>query len=202
MKDVLILGVDIHGIEMIEIINRSGAYRLLGFIRHDGYGGKLNAGDMFGGYPVLGDPEDLHKYPEAGFIPMHVWKSRDGEAQWVSLIDPSAFVSATASIGDGCVIYPNCFVGANAVFEKKVFMLSGSVVNHDCHICENVTITSGVILAGSVKAGAGAYLGQGCNIRQYLTIGTNAYVGMGAVVTKDIPEGVTVVGNPARVFIK
>ena len=39
-------------------------------------------------------------------------------------------------------------------------------------------------------------------IRQGLTIGAGAVVGMGAVVTKDVPDGVTVVGNPARILEK
>ena len=198
MDDVIILGVDIHAIEMSQIIKRVGRHKLLGYIKQADYTGNLAAGDLFGEYPILGGEGDLGKYPGAGFIPMHVWKNGGGEDQWINLIDPSAFVSQTAHIGRGCVIYPNCFIGANAILGSKVFMLSGAIVNHDCNVSDNVTITSGVMLAGCVKIGEGAYLGQGCNIRQYLTVGANAMVGMGAVVTKDIPANATYAGNPAK----
>ena len=208
MKDVIILGVDIHAIEMGHIIERAGRYHLLGYIMQDGFSGSMGIGDLFGSFPILGDKNDLDKYPDVGFIPMHVWKDMDAAGaasaacveQWISLIDPAAFVSLTANIGKGCVVYPNCFIGANAKLGSKIFMLSGAIVNHDCDISDNVTITSGVMLAGGVKVGKGAYLGQGCNVRQNLVVGENAMVGMGAVVTKDIPANATYIGNPAKPY--
>ena len=198
MKDVLILGVDIHGLEMADIIRRGGLYHLVGYVRQEG----SQAEGVFGEHPVVGGVDVLSQYPDAGFIPMHVWKSDAGSRQWVNLIDPSAFVASTAVLGRGCVVYPNCFIGAQAKLGNKIFVMSSSVINHDNIIGDGVTVTSGVRLAGFVKVGSGAYLGQGCNVRQYLSVGDNATVGMGAVVTKDVPAGVTVIGNPARPYVK
>ena len=59
---------------------------------------------------------------------------------------------------------------------------------------------------GNITIEDHVYVGAGAMIRQGkpgkpLVIGQGAVIGMGAVVTKDVPEGVTVVGNPARILI-
>jgi len=196
-KDALILGLDIHGVECADIIKREGGYDLLGYVSNS-----EEFPDTFNGYPVIGGEEAVDRYPDAGLIPLHTWKSLRHIERWVNIIDPSAWIASTAKIGKGCIIYPNCFIGAEAELGDGVFMLSGCTVNHNCKIGDRTTLTSRVTLAGCVKVGAGAYLGQACNIRQYLTIGERAFVGMGAVVVKDVAEGVTVIGNPARPYNK
>lgn len=65
-----------------------------------------------------------------------------------------------------------------------------------------MTFGPGVHCNGNVRIGELAYIGAGAMIRQSLTIGAAAIVGMGVVVTKDVPESVTVVGNPARILEK
>jgi acetyltransferase-like isoleucine patch superfamily enzyme len=48
----------------------------------------------------------------------------------------------------------------------------------------------------------GASIGSGCTILANVTIGENALVGAGSVVTKDVPPNVIVAGNPARMLRK
>lgn len=194
MKDLIILGIDIHGLEIADIVNSIGEYRIIGFIS-----GSDDFPSSHGGYPVLGNASALANFPHAMRVPMHTWKDTD-TINWVNIIAPSAFIASTAKLGVGCVIYPNCFIGAKAKLGNGVFMLSGSIVNHDNIIEDRVIITSGVSLAGSVTVKSGAYLGQACNVRQYLTIGQKSTVGMGAVVTRDVPDNVTVIGCPAKPY--
>ena len=197
MEDIIILGVDIHALETIDMIHRTGKYNFIGMIRDSADG----PSDYLG-YPVLGGPDALSGYPGALRVPMHGWKAREDRRNWVNVIADSSFISATAVLGSGCIIYPNCFIGANARLGDGVFMLSGSVINHDCVIEDHVTVTTGVTLAGSVRVKTGAYLGQACMVRQLLTVGENVMVGMGAVVTRDIADNVTVIGCPARIWSK
>ena len=70
-----------------------------------------------------------------------------------------------------------------------------------------VTFAPGVKCNGNVVIEDHAYIGAGAVIKQGqpgapLGIGHGAVVGMGAVVTKSVPAGATVVGNPARVMNK
>jgi len=197
MEDIIILGVDIHAIEIIDIIIMTKRYNVLGIIRESPDGPR-----EYMGRPILGGPDALGGYPNALRVPMHGWKDRADRKNWVTIAAPSSFIASSAKLGAGCVIYPNCFIGANARLGDGVFMLSGSVINHDCVIEDGVVITTGVTLAGSVKVKTRAYLGQSCTVKQFLTIGEKSLVGMGAVVTRDVPDGATVIGCPARVWEK
>jgi acetyltransferase-like isoleucine patch superfamily enzyme len=61
-------------------------------------------------------------------------------------------------------------------------------------------ITAGVIVSRYVRIGEGTWLAPNASIRERITIGKNALIGTGAVVVKNVGDGVVVVGNPAKVL--
>ena len=71
-------------------------------------------------------------------------------------------------------------------------------IGHDDQIGEKVRIACGVKLAGMITIGTEAYLGVNASVKQRLTIGDKAVVGMGSVVISHVPADTTVFGNPAR----
>lgn len=77
-------------------------------------------------------------------------------------------------------------------------------INNLCHIAHNnkigcnVTITGCVNVSGSNVIDDDVWIAPNSSIRGWVHIGKGSTVGMGAVVVKDIPEGETWVGNPAR----
>ena len=202
MRDLIILGTGVHAAEMVEIVARANAagadWRLLGLLARGGAapapGAELN------GCLVLGTMADVERFPNAWFVPSNEWQRPSGvpPERVATLVDPSAFVSRTARLGAGCVVYPNCFIGLNAVLGQRVFILGSSIVNHDVRLADDVVVCSGVSLAGGVRVGPACYLGQACTVRQNLSIGRGTLVGMGSVVVGDVPAGVVVAGNPAR----
>ncbi|HZP82171.1 MAG TPA: hypothetical protein VFB21_11060 [Chthonomonadaceae bacterium] len=200
MRDLLILGTGVHGAEMAEIVARINrvepTWNLLGFLAPDA----ARVGARHGGYPVLGTLDTLAKYPDACLVPDNEWPRSHSvpRERLVSLIDPGAFVSGTAQIGVGCVLYPHCFVGLNARLGDYVFCLSGCILNHDDIVEDRVVFASGVTVAGQVTIESDCYLGQSCTIRQLLRIGRGSLIGMGAVVVKDVPPNSVFIGNPAR----
>jgi sugar O-acyltransferase (sialic acid O-acetyltransferase NeuD family) len=199
-KDLLILGTGVHGEEMAEIVERINraepTWNLLGFLSPDA----KRVSETLNDYPVLGSSDAMDEFPNAAFVPDNEWPrslipSRD---RLISLVDPSAFVSRSAGIGRGCVLYPHSFVGLNARIGDLVFCLSGCILNHDVVLEDRVVAASGVTLAGSVHVEADCYLGQSCTVRQGVRIGRGSLIGMGSVVLRDVPPNSVIVGNPGR----
>jgi sugar O-acyltransferase (sialic acid O-acetyltransferase NeuD family) len=200
VTELLILGEGPHAREMLDIVRRVNAgqhtWDFLGFAtdREDLVGGSIE------GFPVLEAQEAMERYPLALLAPQYEWphKAELPRSRLASLIDPSAVISSTATIGLGCVIFPHCYVGAQAHIGDFLFCLSGSVINHNVVIEDRVTLTSGVVLAGDVYVEADCYLGQSSVVRELLRIGKGSLLGMGCVVIHNVAPNSVMVGNPAH----
>lgn len=77
---------------------------------------------------------------------------------------------------------------------------TGIIVHSDSRIGPNCLLFHQVTLAGQVTMGGHVDVGAGAKILGPLTIGDHVVIGANAVVTKDVPSGATVAGNPARII--
>ena len=108
-------------------------------------------------------------------------------------------------LGAGAILCPFVTLTSNIRIGQHFHANLYSYVEHDCVIGDFVTFAPGVHCNGNVVVEDHAYIGTGAILRQGkpgnpLIIGRGAVVGMGAVVTKNVAPGITVVGNPARVM--
>jgi len=122
-------------------------------------------------------------------------------------------VLPSARIGRDCNICAHCFVendvlvGDRVTLKNGVYLWDGLEIGDDVFIGPNATFTNDRVPRSRVSPGEwlrtrilrGASIGAGAVILPGLTIGESAMIGAGAVVTRDVPDGATVVGNPARI---
>lgn len=115
-----------------------------------------------------------------------------------TLVPPGATVSRYARIGPGTVVFSGCVVNIGAIVGEACILNTGCGVDHDDRLADGVHISPGAHLAGGVSVGELAWIGIGAAVREGVSIGRAVRVGAGAVVVGNIPDSMTVVGNPAR----
>lgn len=113
---------------------------------------------------------------------------------------PTSVVSSSATIGAGSFLAAQTFVGPLARVGCFCIVNTGATIDHDNVLEDGVNVGPGVHFAGSVHCGEDAFLGVGASIAPGIHIGARATVGAGAVVIRNVPDGATVVGNPAKVL--
>ena len=133
---------------------------------------------------------------------------------WASIVEESE-VAEDVEIGPyshlrpGCRIGPRCRIG-NFAELKKSQVGAGTQQHHfsylgDAEVGEDVNVGAGAVTANfdgvnkhTTVIGTGAFIGVDTTLRAPITIGPGAKTGAGAVVTRDVAAGKTVVGMPAR----
>lgn len=95
-------------------------------------------------------------------------------------------------IGNGVRIHCNVYIAQYTTIEDDVFLAPGVTIANDPH-----PICTKCMQGPTIKKGA--RIGVNVTLLPLITIGENALVGAGSVVTKDVPPGVLVAGNPATI---
>ncbi len=103
------------------------------------------------------------------------------------------------TIGVGAIIMQGVIITNDVTLGKGVLVNINSSISHDSTIGNFVEIACGVVIPGNCVIEDCVFIGSNAVLIPNVTIGANAIIGAGAVVINDVPENVTVVGNPAKI---
>lgn len=198
-----VIGAGGHGKVVAELAAALGTYGEIVFL-DDRAQGSIN------GFPVIGTTLLLENSlsPEQFDIAVAVGNNRIrrqiaekatalGFALPV-LVHPDATVSPSATVGQGSVVMAKAVVQAGSVLKDGVIVNTAATVDHDCLLNAFVHISPGAHLSGNTHIGEESWIGTGACSRQQIRIGSRTTIGAGAVVVRDVSDGMTVAGNPAK----
>jgi sugar O-acyltransferase (sialic acid O-acetyltransferase NeuD family) len=208
-EKIFVFGASGHAKVVIDIIERQGLYEIA-FLADDNV---VLKGTEFFGYPVIGGKEELLAMRDtvtAGIVAIGSRKFRSEISSWlaanrislISAIHPSAQLARGVTVGSGTVVMAGAVVNSDCSIGYDVIINTNASVDHDCTVGDGVHIAPGAVLCGGITVGDMAFVCAGASIAPNITIGDRAVVGAGATVIYDVPDGVTVVGTPARLLEK
>jgi len=110
---------------------------------------------------------------------------------------PSAIIDSSCTVGEGSMILHAAVLQLGVTVGTHTIVNSSASIDHDSHIGHFTHVAPGVTICGEVTIGSDTLVGAGAIVLPGVSIGDGVIVGAGTVVRDDVPDGATVVGNPA-----
>ena len=196
MDDIILVGSCGHASSCIDVIELSREFKIAGFV-------DKASKDVFNlnlPYPILGIDDDLeklrHKFSYA-LIAVGQIKTpniriglfrllKELDYKLPRIISPKAYVSKSAQIGEGTVVFHDAMVNADAKIGQNCIINSKVLVEHDAIVGDHCHISTGAILNGNVVIGNESFIGTGVVTSDSVSIGNNCVIGAGVVLKKSI----------------
>jgi UDP-perosamine 4-acetyltransferase len=205
-RRVLVWGAGGHGKVVVDALLAAAGWEVLGVLDDDA----SKTGQTVLSVPVLdssGDLAALFDRLRAGGVAVAIGDNYARDAKFralralglkpVNVIHPTAHLSRFVEMGEGVTILAGATINPGTVLGDNVCVNTSASVDHDNHLERSCHVFPNATLAGTVRVGAFAYIGSGAVVTPNLTVHQHSYVAAGAVVIKDVPEGVIVGGVPA-----
>lgn len=116
----------------------------------------------------------------------------------LTLVHENAWVDRSASLGEGTQVCGMAAVGVDVSIGRECIVNTNASIDHGSVLGDGVHVMPGATIAGQVTIDDGVTIGSNATVLPFLTIEADAVVGAGAVVTRSVRRGDTVVGTPAR----
>ena len=214
MKSLIILGAGGHGKVVAETAIAIGCFKEIVFL-DDRYSKNKSNSNIFNDFKVIGNLSFLIENdlsPNYSDVVVALgenvlrssWLKKliNTNYKLTPLIHPNAWVSPTARINPGTVVFANVAIQANARIGFGAILNTGCNIDHDVVLEDGVHICPGVSLAGGVYVGERSMIGIGASVIQNINIGSDVNIGAGSTVVKNLPDRITAIGSPAKILSK
>lgn len=206
-KNVIIIGASGFALEVYWLATRAG-FNVIGFLDDSE---ECQGKEIFG-VKVLGKVDSWVNFSKNQFvIAVGAPKTRKlihskmidsgKKPDFATMIDPSAILGLDVKFGNGSIVCAGVIATVNIDVGEHVIVNLNSTIGHETKIGDFVTIAPLVAVSGCVKIEDLVEIGTGAVIRQGLTIEAASMLGMGGVLTKNIPAKSLFFGSPAK-FVK
>ena len=198
MEDIILLGLGGHAHSVVDSIEQSGKYNIVGFLDTEEMRGK-----RYKDYCVLDTDDALQKYFDRGlrnafvtigFMGHGIVRNRlyqrlkDIGYILPNIIDRTAVLSENVILEEGIFVGKKAVINANAVIKKMCIINTGAIVEHDCRINSFSHIAVGTVLCGGVLVGEQTFIGANATVIQEKIIGKHCIIGAGTIVNKNVQD--------------
>ncbi len=119
-------------------------------------------------------------------------------ARFVNIVHPSAIIGENVTLGNGVIVCPQVIITVNVAVGDGVAFNLQTIVGHDAVIGGYCQISPHCDILGYAQLGDEVFMGSHAVVLPSVKLGARSVLGAGAVASRDIPEGVTAVGMPAK----
>tara|TARA_Y100001968_G_C19450322_1_gene768095 strand:- start:5277 stop:5873 length:597 start_codon:yes stop_codon:yes gene_type:complete len=189
MKPLILIGNGGHAKSLIDVIESTGKYKIIGLIAKSSSEIKTT----LLGYKIIGSDKDLaniRKYCENAIIAIGhlgniktrleiIKKLSDFNYKFPSIISKHSIISSHATIGEGTAILHGAIINSGASVGSHCIINSNSLIEHDANIGIHTHISTGVLVNGDVTIGDGSFIGSGAIIREGLKLPSGCIISAG-----------------------
>lgn len=200
MEDIILLGMGGHAHSVVDTIEQTEKYHIVGFLDREGMREKT-----YKGYSSLGTDTDLRKYYDrgirnafvtVGFIGCGDIRERlyeqlkDIGYMLPNIVDHTAIVSGMAELGEGVFVGKKAVINAGAKIGNMCIINTGALIDHDCEVGDFSHIAVGSVLCGDVIVGERTFVGANATVIQRKKIGRRCIIGAATLIHKDVGNDV------------
>lgn len=188
MEEIIIIGFGGHAKSIADCIERQGMYHIYGYTDVKDNGVK---------YEYLGNDDVLQSVFDNGVANAVVGIGYLGKGNTRNriysllkdigynlpvIIDPSAIVSSSASIGEGVFVGKGAVINTESTIGKMAIINTRALIEHECKIGDFTHVAVTAVVCGQVNIGNDAFIGANSTIIQCMEIKDRGFVPAGAVI--------------------
>ena len=208
MKNLIIIGAGSYGREIYNLamgcIGYGTDFTIKGFI--DNLYEKI---EQEGYPPILGKVGDYLPSDNDVFIcalmdvdvkKKYIDTIMNKGGRFINLIHKTASIWQNTKIGKGCIICNNAQISCDIEIGDFVTLQPMAVLGHDVVVKDYCHLNAFSFLGGKVIVNEMVTINTGAIIHPGIEVGKHSIIGAGSVVLRNVKEGVTVFGNPAKII--